>query len=155
MNYLLKIYKPALYSLAIILVFFISMLIYFSPVLEGEELRQHDVIQYEGMSKEINDFREETGKEPLWTNSMFGGMPAYLISVRYNNMLSKIHSFFNINHEHPHVLAVLYFICFFIALLLLNVRVDLSMLGALFYGFSSYFFIIIEAGHVTKAIALS
>jgi hypothetical protein len=155
MNYLLKIYKPALYSLAIILAFFISMLIYFSPVLEGEELRQHDVIQYEGMSKEINDFREETGKEPLWTNSMFGGMPAYLISVRYNNMLSKIHSFFNINHEHPHVLAVLYFICFFIALLLLNVRVDLSMLGALFYGFSSYFFIIIEAGHVTKAIALS
>ena len=148
-------YKPLLQSIAIIGVFFFSMVMYFSPIIEGKQLNQHDVMQYKGMSKEITDFKEKTGEETLWTNSMFGGMPSYLISATYDNFVKYVFVPLQNNHEHPHMLAFMYFLCFFIAMLLLDFSIWLSMLGALFYGFSSYFFIIIEAGHITKAIALS
>ena len=150
----LQVFKPFLYSLAIILMFFGMVLIYFSPMLEGKALGQHDVAQYIGMSKELNDYRDSTGNEAIWTNSMFSGMPGYLISVTYDNLIKVVHIVLNIDKEHPQMLAFLYFLCFFIALLLLKIPIWLCMLGALFYGFSSYFFIILEAGHITKAIAL-
>ncbi|MCK9561537.1 MAG: YfhO family protein [Bacteroidales bacterium] len=151
----LQAYKPFMYSLAIIVLFFGMILLYFSPMLEGKTLGQHDVAQYLGMSKELNDYRDSTGNEAIWTNSMFSGMPGYLISVTYNNLIKVVHIVLKIDKEHPQMLAFLYFVCFFIALLFLKIPIWLSMLGALFYGFSSYFFIIIEAGHITKAIALA
>ena len=58
--------------LSAIVIFLILTFVYFSPMLEKKQLRQHDNIQFRGMSKEISDFREHSGKEPLWTNSMFG-----------------------------------------------------------------------------------
>src|SRR5215212_903674 len=64
-------------------VFIVIVFLYFSPLMQGKQLEQNDIKQWEGMSKEIQDFREKTGTEPLWTNSMFGGMPAYQISVLY------------------------------------------------------------------------
>jgi len=74
--------KSVPHLIAVIL-FLVITLAYFYPVLEGKSLFQSDITQYRGMAREIVDFREETGKEALWTNSMFGGMPAYLISVSY------------------------------------------------------------------------
>ena len=74
-----------------VVLFALITLVYCSPILEGERIKQGDIIQFQGMSKEIQDFREETGNEALWTNSMFGGMPAYQISVKYpNNILLHI-----------------------------------------------------------------
>ena len=64
-------------------------LAYFSPVLEGKKLYQSDKVNFIGMSKEIKDHRAEYGDEPLWTNSMFSGMPAYQISVVYGANLVK------------------------------------------------------------------
>lgn len=151
----LETLKPFVFSLAIVLIFFLTVIIYFQPMLDGKVLGQHDVVQYIGMSKELNDYRDNTGEEALWTNRMFSGMPGYLISVTYDNLISVVHSVFNLDKDHPQMLAFMYFLCFFIALLLLKIPIWLSMLGAFFYGFSSYFFIIIEAGHITKAIALS
>ncbi|HPM12894.1 MAG TPA: YfhO family protein [Bacteroidales bacterium] len=147
-------FKPLIQSVAIIALFFVSILVYFSPIFENKQLSSHDVMQYKGMSKEITDFKEKTGEQTLWTNSMFSGMPAYLIHTSYDNLTTFIHRIFNTSHETPYMIAFMYFLGFFLALLLLNVPLWLSMLGALFYGFSSYFFIIIEAGHITKAIAL-
>ncbi len=148
-------YKPLVQGIAIVALFFISIMIYFSPIFtENKQLSSHDVMQYKGMSKEIIDFNEKTGEQTLWTNSMFSGMPSYLIHTTYSNFTSYIHRIFNTSHETPYMIAFMYFLCFFLALLLLDFSMLLSMLGALFYGFSSYFFIIIEAGHITKAIAL-
>lgn len=147
-------FKPLIQSIAIIALFFVSILVYFSPIFENKQLSSHDVMQYKGMSKEIIDFHEKTGEQTLWTNSMFSGMPAYLIHTTYDNLTTFIHRIFNTSHETPYMIAFMYFLCFFLALMLLNIPIWLSMLGALFYGFSSYFFIIIEAGHITKAIAL-
>jgi hypothetical protein len=61
--------------------FIVIMFAYFSPEYDGYHLKQHDIEQYIGMSQEIKTFREKTGDEPLWTNSMFGGMPTVQIST--------------------------------------------------------------------------
>ncbi len=68
--------KPLLPHFAVLLAFIGLSLIYMQPLLEGKELMQSDIVQFKGMSQEIVDFREETGEEPLWTGSMFSGMPA-------------------------------------------------------------------------------
>ena len=75
--------------LAAIIFFAVLGLLYFSPILEGKKLAQSDIVQFKGMSKEIADYRAATGEEPLWSNTMFSGMPAYQISVLYKNVLVK------------------------------------------------------------------
>ncbi len=147
-------YKQIVLSLAIIAGFAILSLIYFQPILEGKSLRQFDVMQYQGMSKEAKDYEQETGETQLWTNGAFGGMPTYLIQIATDNMVTHIHHIFHTTYTHPQMFAIMYFVCFFLALLLMDVPIWLAMLGALFYGFSSYFYIILEAGHMTKAAAL-
>ena len=83
--------------------------IYFSPVLEGKKLDNKIRRQFIGMSKEIVDHRAEYDEEPLWTNSMFGGMPAYQISVKYKkNLISHFQLFFKL------YLKALLVQCFFI-----------------------------------------
>ncbi|MDR1760956.1 MAG: YfhO family protein [Bacteroidales bacterium] len=153
-------FKSLIQPIAILALFFVSIMIYFSPVFfDGEKLQTHDVQQWQGMAKEMLDHNEQVkkmgaGTETQWTNSMFGGMPTYLIGIQTDNLTQDVHKLFNTNHKHPEMIAFMYFLCFFIALLLFEIPLWLCMLGALFYGFSSYFFIIIEAGHVTKSIAL-
>jgi hypothetical protein len=69
--------------LAIIGLFILVCIVYFLPAIQGKVLNQHDVLQAKGMQKEIMDFREKDGTAPLWTNSMFGGMPAYQIWMKF------------------------------------------------------------------------
>ncbi|KAF0202750.1 MAG: hypothetical protein FD170_1599 [Bacteroidetes bacterium] len=141
--------------LVVVLIILVVILAYFSPVLEGKRLKQSDITQWKGMSKEITDFREKTGEEALWTNSMFGGMPAYQISVQYNgNLIRYIDDIFKFGLPHPANLVFIYFIGFFILLMVLKVDPWLAMAGALAFTFSSYFFIILEAGHNSKAHAI-
>ena len=72
-----------------LVLFFVVSALYFAPQFRGEVLPQHDVIQYEGMAKDISDMRAATGEDPQWTGGMFGGMPAYLINVAYPAQLVK------------------------------------------------------------------
>nr|NQU90888.1 YfhO family protein [Bacteroidota bacterium] len=142
--------------LAAIVLFIILGMAYFSPVLEGKKLKQSDIVHFKGMSKEIVDYREATGKEALWTNSMFSGMPAYQISVHYKNVFVKyVDDIFKMGLPHPINLVFLYFIGFFILLLVLRVNIWLAILGSVAFAFSSYFFIILEAGHNSKAHAIA
>ena len=141
--------------LASIIFFILLAVIYFSPILEGKKLRQSDVVHWQGMSKEIVDYREATGEEALWTNSMFGGMPAYQVSINYKNaILKKIDQIMKLGIPNPIGLVFLYFLGFFILMLTLRVNPWLAVLGSLAFAFSSYFFIILEAGHNTKAHAI-
>jgi len=138
-----------------ILIFVLITMIYFNPLILGKKLQQADIKNFKGMSKEIVDFRDKTGDEPLWTNSMFGGMPAYQISVKYKtNFVRFFDDFFKIGLPHPASLVFLYFLGFFILLIALKVDPWLCIVGAIAFAFSSYFFIIIEAGHNTKAHAI-
>ena len=141
--------------LAIILFAFITI-VYCFPMLNGEKINQSDYKQFLGMSQEIIDYREKTGDEALWTNSMFGGMPAYQISVHYpNNILIHIDQFLQLYLPRPIGIMFLYFLGFYIFMLSLKIKPDISILGALAFGFSSYLFIILEAGHNTKAHAIA
>lgn len=153
MKIFIKKILPFIYP---VIVFFFIALAYFMPdVLEGKRISQHDIIQFKGMSKEIVDHREKYGEEPLWTNSMFGGMPAYLISTQYkSNLLRKLHHLITLYDFRPVSFVFLYLIGSYIALLLFGLNPWICFIGAIAYAFSSYFFIIIQAGHVSKVMAL-
>lgn len=147
--------KQWLPYLAAVLIFTTLTLAYVSPVLEGKRLMQSDIIKWQGMSKEITDFREQTGEEALWTNAMFGGMPAFQISVVYShNIANFFHKVMTLWLPRPADMIFLYFIGFFICLLMLRVNPWVSLAGAIAFALSSYHFIVIEAGHNSKAFAI-
>jgi len=139
-----------------VIVFLIITMLYFSPLFQGKKLLQGDITRHRGMSKEIMDHREKTGEEALWTNSMFGGMPAYQISVKYkSNLISYVDKIFRLGLPNPAGYVFLYFLGFFVLLLILGVDPWISIAGAIAFALSSYFFIILEAGHNSKAHAIA
>lgn len=147
--------KKALpYSLAIF-IFIIASILYFNPVLKGQKLKQSDITQFKGMSKEIADYRIEKGKEPYWTGSAFSGMPAYQLSAHYpNDYIKKLDSLLRFLPR-PADYLFLYFLGFFLLLSALKVKYKLAILGALSFGFSTYLIIIFGAGHNAKAHAIA
>jgi MFS family permease len=147
-------FKKALPHLTAVLLFLILPAIYFSPQLEGQKLNQHDTNTATGMAKEITDYNKTHSDLALWTNSMFGGMPAYLIGLPTYSMISPVYSFFTLNDWRPISFVFLYMLGFYIALLLFGLNPWISLIGAIAFGFSSYNFIIIAAGHNTKAVAI-
>jgi hypothetical protein len=136
-------------------VFLVIIVVYFYPVLEGKKLSASDMVHFKGMSKEIVDYREKTGDEALWTNNMFGGMPAYQISVVYgNNLMNYVHKMIRLGFHLPVGMVIIYLLGFYFLLLTLRINPWLSMAGAIAFAFSSYFFIIFEPGHTSKAYAI-
>ena len=145
-----------LFHIASISLFALITLVYCSPILEDKRINQGDIVQFQGMSKEIQDFRKKTGDEALWTNSMFGGMPAYQISVKYpNNILLHIDKALQLGFPRPVGVMFLYFLGFYILMLSMKLDYKLAFLASIAFGLSSYFLIILEAGHNTKAHAIS
>jgi hypothetical protein len=150
--------------LAIAGIFFALCFIYFAPVFQGKILVQADVQQAKAMQKEIMDFKAKDGNAPLWTNSMFGGMPSYQIWATYpKNVTTYILSGYRALFPNPVDMIMLYLLgSYFLFNVLLAAykdldkyqRVILSVIGATAFAFSSYNFIIIEAGHGNKALAI-
>ncbi len=138
-----------------VLLFTLISMFYFPDLFEGKKIEQHDIKQYLGMSKEAKDYTKETGETILWTNSMFGGMPTYLIGVvnNYNVMwyINKAIKFL----PHPASLIFLAIVSFFILLLAFGNNIKLSFLGGIAYGFSTFLFIAVAAGHNSEVAALA
>lgn len=148
----MKKYLPHLIALAAFLVLTFA---YFAPLFSGKELKQTDINNWKGMSQEIIEFKEKTGEQTLWTNSMFGGMPAYQISVVYSaNLLRYIDTIVTFGLPTPAKYVFLFMIGFYFLLITMKVDSRLSILGAIAFAFSSYFLIVIEAGHNSKAHAI-
>jgi len=137
------------------LVFFVlASLAYFYPVLQGKTIRQSDIEQYSGMAKEQNDFRKRTEQEPYWTNSAYGGMPTYQLGAYYpHDYVKKLDRLIRFLPR-PADYLFLYFIGFYILLCCMKVDYRLAILGALAFGFSTYFIIILGVGHNAKAHAI-
>lgn len=130
--------------------------IYFSPLFNGYALRQGDVKQFQGMAKEIIDYRIANEADPLWTNSMFGGMPAYQVSVNHDqNLLSYVDRFLKLGLPTPVGVLFISMLGFYILALCLRINPWLSMVGALACGFSSFNLLYIGAGHMTKVNAVA
>ncbi|HUH32865.1 MAG TPA: YfhO family protein [Daejeonella sp.] len=142
--------------LAITGVFIALCFVYFSPVMQGKALPQYDVLQAQAMQKEIMKVKAETGTAPLWTNAMFGGMPAYQIWAQYpSNIATYIISFFKTVFPNPVDTVLLYLLGAYLLFSVLRVKPWLAAAGAIAFAFSSYNFIIIEAGHSNKAMAIA
>jgi len=148
--------KEVLPHLLGIVSFYILIVLYFSPmVFEGKMIFQNDILQWEGSAKEAIDFREETGEEALWTNSMFGGMPAYLINTEYPGDISKaVISTLTLGLPHP--INGLFFgmVSMYILLLCFKVRPAISVMGAWAFAFNTFHMLSLEAGHNAKIWAL-
>lgn len=138
-----------------VVVFVVVSLVYFNPVLQGKKIYQSDIVQYKGMSKEQQDFRDATGEEPYWTDAAFAGMPTYQLGAKYpNNWIKKLDLTIRFLPR-PADYLFLYFIGFYILLLSLRLDWRYAGLGALAFGFSTYLIIIIGVGHNAKAHAIA
>ncbi len=137
-------------------VMIIVTLIYFKLQFEGYGLKQHDIEQFNGASHEIEDFRQQTGEETMWTNSMFGGMPSVQISLLYQgNYFKEIVNAYVKIFPLPAGVVLLYMLGFYIFAICVRINPWVGLLGAIAFGFSSYDMIIIQAGHNTKALAVA
>lgn len=142
--------------LAIIGIFIALCFVYFSPALQGKALYQSDVLMAQGMQKEIMDFKAKDGKGPLWTNSMFGGMPAFQIWVQYpNNVTTYVISSLKTIFPNPIDTVLLYLLGAYLLFCVLRINPWLAAAGAIAFAFSSYNFQIIDAGHSNKAMAIA
>jgi hypothetical protein len=147
--------KSALPHVIAVLLFTVVSFAYFFPVLEGKKINANDTKVYLGSSKEISDYREKYGSEPLWTDSMFGGMPAYMISAKYpGNLFKHLDDFLKV-YNTPVAALFLSMLGFYIMLLCFRVNPWMAMAGAIAYGFGSYLFVSLSAGHNTKAYAMA
>jgi hypothetical protein len=150
-----KFLKPIVPHIVAVAIFMVICLVYFYPALEGKVLHTNDGTVARNAAKEISDFRAKYGQEPLWTNSMFSGMPAYLISVKYAGNLmvyaDRVLKFLKL----PAASIFLTMVGFYILLLFFKVDTRLAIAGAIVYGLSTYFFFILTAGHNTKAFAIA
>ena len=128
---------------------------FFAPQLEGKSLGQGDIVQYAGMSKDIKDHRAATGEDPQWTGNMFSGMPAYLIDVEYptQDVKQTVGSVVKVV-DGPMNMTLFAMIFMMVAAVLMGVNPWIGIIAGLAYGLSTYFFLIIDAGHITKMWAL-
>ncbi len=145
----------ALPYVAALAIFWLVSACYFLPQFGGNTLPMGDVTMYGGMKADITAHRAATGEDPQWTGGMFGGMPAYLITVKYPAMILRDGAQWLLNlMGEPASLMFLAMIGFWVMLLLCRVNPWVAIPFALAYGLSTYNILIIEAGHITKMRAM-
>ncbi len=141
---------------AILGIFLFLTLFFFSPEFDGYTIRQHDVEAHKGMSNEIVYHREVYGEEPLWTNSMFGGMPAIQISTIYEgNIFQRLIIAFLGVFGVPAAIFLLHLIGFYILSLCLKIKPWIALFGSIAFALASYEIVILQAGHNSKATAVA
>lgn len=142
-------------SIAIMAV--ISLIYFFPDDVEGNVLQQYDTRQGIAIGQEAKAFNETTGETTRWTNSLFGGMPTFQISPSYpsNSLFSWLESVLTLGMPFPAGILFLMMLGFFILLMSMKMRWYVSLIGAVAYGFSSYFIILIGAGHIWKFVTLA
>jgi hypothetical protein len=151
-NKLFQLSRP--YIVAVLFFMAVSF-IFFSPLLEGKRLNMSDISSYKGMAVEIDQYREQTGEEALWTNRLFGGMPAYMISVNYKtNLFKHLHDLINFT-PYPAGILLISLLSFYVLLLVFRVNPWLAIPGALAFAFTTHFFVYAAAGHTSKTVAVA
>ncbi len=135
--------------------FAVISLIFYSPLLDGKKLYQSDINQYEGMSREILENRENFPDEIYWIDNAFGGMPTFQLGAKFAyDVLSPFHMLFRFIPRPAHTLF-LYLLTMYILLMVLKIPWRIALLGSIAFAFSTYLLIILQVGHNTKALAIS
>lgn len=135
----------------------ISIAFFYPDVIEGNTLQQPDILQGVSVGQEGKSFYEQTGETSRWTNSLFSGMPTFQINPTYpsNNLFRWINTIMGLGLPAPSNLIAMMMIGFLILLLSLKMRYWIALLGAIAYGLSSYYIILIGAGHIWKFVTLA
>lgn len=135
----------------------ISLAFFYPDNFEGNSLRQPDMQQGAANGHEATVYEAETGQKALWTNSLFGGMPTFQISPSYpsNSLFTWLNTVYGLGLPSPSNLLFMMMMGFLLLLFALKMRWYYALIGAVAWGFSSYFVIIIGAGHIWKFLALS
>lgn len=157
MNWKANVKKALPYVLSIVFFAVVSYL-YFAPeIFEGKILFQHDTQQGIAIGQEAKAFKEATGETTRWTNTTFSGMPTFQISPSYANypIIRQIEHIYSLWMTSPASLIFIMLVGFFIFMLSMGCKWYYAVLGAIAYAFSSYFFIIIQAGHIWKFVTLA
>lgn len=154
MNSLKRFYP----DMVVVLLFAVISFAYFYPaVTEGRILAQHDAVAGIGAGQEAKDYQEQTGETTRWTNALFGGMPTYQIAPSYpsTKTLNSIQNLYHLYLPGCTWYVFVMLLGFYILLRAFDFRAWLAALGAVMWAFSSYFFIIIAAGHIWKLVTLA
>ena len=153
----IKTILPKLLPHAIAVILFIGLSwLYFSPLFSDYNLKQSDIKQYQGAAKEISDYRVINDKEALWTNGMFGGMPAYQISVNHtSNLMAQMTEILRLGLPAPAGILFVSMLGFYILGLCLRVSPWVAIMGGIAFGFATFNILYIGAGHLTKVNAVS
>jgi Bacterial membrane protein YfhO len=152
--------KKALPHIIAVVVFLVVSVAYNKTSLEGKVLRQADVQGYTGMAKQSNDFKEKYGHWPLWTESMFSGMPAYNIAIEsttdFNTNITRLNWIFFLGKIPLKPISFFFSacVCFYILTQVFGLSLLVSLLGSLAYGFATFNPILVVAGHDTELIAI-
>ncbi|MFL2591669.1 MAG: hypothetical protein DBW74_03085 [Cryomorphaceae bacterium] len=134
--------------------FCLISLIYFKPVLSGKKIKQSDIDQFSGMSRQIVEHREKFNEEPYWLDNAFLGMPTYQVAAKYPfDVLDKVDNLIRFLPRPADYLFV-YLLSFFLLLKSMKVRSDYAFFGSIAFAFSTYLIIILGVGHNTKALAI-
>ena len=157
MNMFKSLFKSALPHLIAVAIFAIVAIVYCKPALEGKVLQQSDITQWKGMAQDALNYRDQNGVTPLWTNSMFGGMPAYQITGIPGNAYSigMLDQLFTLNLAEPIGLFFLASICFYFLAQVLGFSTVIGIIGGLAYSYATYNPIIVVVGHITKMHAIA
>ena len=141
--------------IALALLFFIPLILFFPSTIGGKEMQRHDITQWRAGAESIIDYRETYGEEPLWSKNMFGGMPSFVISTarqvpHLDTLIKPIFNKWYPAFEYWVLLAGMY-----VFLVLMGFRPWIAITGSVIYGLTTYFPIIIMAGHTSKFFALA
>lgn len=154
----MKTWKKFLPDVVVIIVFaIISFAYFFVPITQGKILFQHDASAGVGAAQEMTEYQNRTGETTRWTNSIFGGMPTYQMSPSYQSTdgLSQVMNAYHLWLPDNVWFLFAYLLGFYILLRAFDFRQSLAALGSVMWAFSSYFLIIIAAGHLWKVMALA
>ena len=154
----MKTLKRFLPDLLAVLLFAVIAFAYFFPAdTEGRILYRHDSSAGRGSGQELTEYYQRTGERTRWTNSLFSGMPTYQMAPSYDSqqVLNQVGKFYHLWLPENVWYVFAYLLGFYILLRAFDFRRELAVLGSIIWAFSSYFFIIIAAGHIWKVIALA
>ncbi|MFI3294549.1 MAG: hypothetical protein R3Y19_00850 [Rikenellaceae bacterium] len=151
----MKIIKKLIPHCIALLIFGAISALFFAPQYQGKTLTQGDMIRAAGMGQDIKEHIAQYDEHPQWAGNMFGGMPSYLIDMNYDGRYVKEVSGLLYFIGQPAAFIFIAMSCFYLMLILFGVNPWLGVIGGIAYGLSTYFPIIIEAGHITKMMALA
>lgn len=148
--------KSNLWHAGAVLLFVIISCVYFAPALKGYSVKQGDIVNFIGMSREVADFRDNNGEQIQWTNAMFSGMPTTQISTIYEGTwLSRgLTKLVHLGLPAPIYYLFVYLFSFYVLAMSLRFKPLVGIIGSVAFGLSSYFIVILEAGHNSKAAAI-